>query len=103
VREADTAYEFLEPSVGSKVVERRTQQDGRVESRFIGLVQPDHRLIPIAYRTPVRLDAHDDDPAAEWSKSYSKLESVLAPAESVNLDWLRDRPRYFWREWLQSP
>jgi hypothetical protein len=48
VWEADTAYEFLKPSVGSKVVERRTQQDGRVESRFIGFVQPDHRPILIA-------------------------------------------------------
>jgi hypothetical protein len=45
--EADTAYECLKPSVGSKIVERRTQQDGRL-IRFIGFVIPDHRPILIA-------------------------------------------------------
>jgi hypothetical protein len=43
MREADTAPEIFESSVGPQRIEGRAQQDGRVESRFIGLVQPDHR------------------------------------------------------------
>ena len=47
-READTAPEIFESSVGPQRIEGRAQQDGRFESRFIGLVQPDHRLVLIA-------------------------------------------------------
>jgi hypothetical protein len=46
--EADTALEILESSVGPQRIKGRAQQDGRLESRFIGLVQPDHRLVLIA-------------------------------------------------------
>jgi hypothetical protein len=47
-REANTAQKLLESSVGPQRIEGRSQQNGRVESRFITLVQPDHRLVPIA-------------------------------------------------------
>ena len=48
LREADTAQEILKPQVGSERIEDRSQQDGRIESRLIGLVQPDHRLVVVA-------------------------------------------------------
>jgi hypothetical protein len=48
LREADTAQEILKPSVGSKRIEGRPQEDRRFEARFIGLVQRDHRLALIA-------------------------------------------------------
>src|ERR1700730_9976937 len=47
-REANAAQKLLESSVGPQRIEGRSQQNGRVESRFITLVQPDHRLVPIA-------------------------------------------------------
>src|ERR1700730_35304 len=47
-REANAAQKLLESSVGLQRIEGRSQQNGRVESRFITLVQPDHRLVPIA-------------------------------------------------------
>src|SRR4051794_26079290 len=50
-REAKTAHKLLESSVGPQRIEGRAQQDGRVESRIVALVQPDHCmvLIPEAY------------------------------------------------------
>ena len=48
LREADASQEILKPSVGSERIEGRPQEDGGVEARLIGLVQPDHRLVLIA-------------------------------------------------------
>jgi len=48
LREADTAREILKPTIGPQGIECRTHQDGGIESRLIGLVQPDHRLVVIA-------------------------------------------------------
>jgi hypothetical protein len=47
LREADTAQEILKPSVGPERIESRPHEDGRVEARLIGLVEPDHRLVLI--------------------------------------------------------
>src|SRR5207247_429612 len=47
-REPDAVQEILKPSVGSERIEGRPQQDGGIESRLIGLVQPDHRLVVVA-------------------------------------------------------
>ena len=52
--------EILESSVSPQRIEGRAQQDGRVESRFIGFVQPDHRLVIIAkphiYQSDIGVD-----------------------------------------------
>ena len=48
LREADTAQEILKPSVGSERIEGRPQEDRGFEARFIGLVEREHRLVPIA-------------------------------------------------------
>src|ERR1700688_2913331 len=47
-READTAQQILESSVGPQGIKSRAQQDGWVESRLIGFVQPVHRMVRIA-------------------------------------------------------
>src|SRR6266516_5264420 len=52
-REPDAVQEILKPSVGSERIEGRPQQDGGIESRLIGPVQPDHRLVVVA-------EAHKD-------------------------------------------
>src|SRR5260370_13063219 len=46
--EPDAVHEILKPSVGSERIEGRPQQDGGLESRLIGHVQPDHRLVVVA-------------------------------------------------------
>src|SRR5437773_1137101 len=46
--EADTAQEILKPGVGPERIEDRSHEDGRIESRLIGLVQPDHRPVVVA-------------------------------------------------------
>src|ERR1700722_18758586 len=46
--EADTVQKVLESSVGPQRIKGRPQQNGRVESRLIALVQPDHCLVLIA-------------------------------------------------------
>jgi hypothetical protein len=48
LRQADPTSEIPELRVGPQGIEGRAQQDRRVKSRFIGSVQPDHRLILIA-------------------------------------------------------
>jgi hypothetical protein len=65
-REPDTTPEILESSVGPQRIEGRTQQDGWVESRFIGLVQPDHRLVLIA-----EPHIHQGDIGGSWRASKS--------------------------------
>ena len=45
---ANAAHEILEPRVGPQRIENRMQQDRSFEARIIGLVQPHHRLVPIA-------------------------------------------------------
>ena len=45
--EADPAQQILESSVGPERIKGRAQQDGRVESRVKGLVQPGHCLISV--------------------------------------------------------
>jgi hypothetical protein len=47
-READTAQQILETGVGPQRIKDGAQQDGRVESRFVGHVQPIRRLVWIA-------------------------------------------------------
>src|SRR5579864_2487884 len=47
-RKAYSAQQVLESSVGPQRIKARAQQDGRVEPRFIGLVQPVHRLVAVA-------------------------------------------------------
>src|SRR6266496_2531967 len=46
--EPDAAQKILKPSIGPERIEGGPQEDGGVESRLIGLVQPDHRLIVVA-------------------------------------------------------
>ena len=48
LKKADTAQEILKPGIGPQRIEGRPHEDGRVESRLIGLVQPYHRLVLIA-------------------------------------------------------
>ena len=48
LREPDTSQEILKPSVRSERIEGRPQEDRGFEARFIGLVERDHRLVPIA-------------------------------------------------------
>jgi hypothetical protein len=48
LRQTDTAQEIFKPCVGSERIKGRPQQDRRFEARFIGLVQRDHCLVPIA-------------------------------------------------------
>ena len=40
--------EILKPRVSSERIEDRSHEDGGIESRLIGLVQPDYRLVLIA-------------------------------------------------------
>jgi hypothetical protein len=47
-REPDAAQKILKPRVGPERIKGRSQQDGWIESRLIGLVQPDHRLVVVA-------------------------------------------------------
>src|ERR1700685_4607251 len=47
-REANSMQKLLESSVGPQRIEGRAQQDGRLESGFITLVQPAHGLVRIA-------------------------------------------------------
>src|ERR1700722_4593272 len=46
--EADTVQKVLESSVGPQRIKGRPQQNGRVESRLVAPVQPDHCLVLIA-------------------------------------------------------
>jgi hypothetical protein len=47
-READSAQECVETGVGPQGIPRRAQQDGGIETGFIGLIQPDHRLVMLS-------------------------------------------------------
>ena len=46
--ESDAAQEILKPRVGPERIEDRSHENGRIESRFIGLVEPDHRAVGVA-------------------------------------------------------
>jgi len=46
--DADTVQEILKPGIGAERAEDWSREDGRIESRVIGLVQPDHRPIVVA-------------------------------------------------------
>src|SRR6266536_3155703 len=46
--ESNAAQEILKPSIRPERIEGWPQEDGGVESRLIGLVQPDHRLVVVA-------------------------------------------------------
>ena len=45
--EADTVQEILKPGVGPERIEDRSHEDGWIESRLIGLVQPAHRPLVV--------------------------------------------------------
>jgi hypothetical protein len=44
----NAVQKVLESSIGPQRIKDRPQQDGRIESRIIGLVQPVHSLVLLA-------------------------------------------------------
>src|SRR5580700_2794109 len=77
LREADTVQKLLESSVGPQRIKGRSQQDGRVESRVITLVQPDHCLIQI---TETHMDQGDVGFGRTRSPSWRTRASIRSCA-----------------------